>query len=270
MNIREASQITAISKDMIRHYEKIGLIKPVRSENGYRDFSEDDLNTLVVIRTLSNSHISLKQIRSAFQSDSVDALLNNLTVELENTRRLQRQLKAREHAVRIEIEHMQQYASKCGPLLCHYPARWIVCKTSRMDASFKRMYQTVVDAGEYFHYVACYDADLRRASATVSLREQGILLYNEFPGARYLPEQDCLRFIATHEAGRMLSVSELTSFAETAKQRTGLESFSILAYQFFRCMGQREECVVCVEVLLGDGEKHGFARSLGPVGQIGG
>ena len=84
MNINEASQVTAISKDMIRYYEKIGLIKPVRKTNGYRDFSEDDLNTLVVIRTLSNSHIPLKQIRTAFQTDSVNSLLAGLSAELES------------------------------------------------------------------------------------------------------------------------------------------------------------------------------------------
>ena len=126
MNINEASQVTAISKDMIRYYEKIGLIKPVRKTNGYRDFSEDDLNTLVVIRTLSNSHIPLKQIRTAFQTDSVNSLLAGLSAELESIHKIQRQIKAREQAVQFEIDHMQQYAELRNPVLCHYPERWIV------------------------------------------------------------------------------------------------------------------------------------------------
>ena len=255
MNINEASQVTAISKDMIRYYEKIGLIKPVRKTNGYRDFSEDDLNTLVVIRTLSNSHIPLKQIRTAFQTDSVNSLLAGLSAELESIHKIQRQIKAREQAVQFEIDHMQQYAELRNPVLCHYPERWIVSKTSRIDFSFGQDCQRIVESGDYFQYVARYNVDFLQYPADAKLQEQGILLYNEFPGATHIPSQDSLRFIATHEAGRMLNNGELTAYAQQAREHSDLNRFQLLAYQFFRCMGQKEECVVCVEILLGSKDK---------------
>ena len=251
MNINEASKITAISRDMIRHYEKLGLISPQRKSNGYRDFSEDDLNTLITIRTLSNSNIPLKQIRTAFQTDSVDGLLDGLAAELENIHRIQRQISARERAVQFEIAHMRQYRNMQNPVLCHYPERWIVPKSTRIDFSFGNEMQNVVEAGEYFQYVACYDADLGASPAEAKYRDQGILLYNQHPGARLIPEQDCLRFIAAHEAGRMLSNEELTAYAKGARDYSDKYCFQILAYQFFRCMGLKEECIVCVEVLLG-------------------
>lgn len=251
MNINEASQVTAISKDMIRYYEKIGLFKPLRKANGYRDLSEDDLNTLVVIRTLSNSHIPLKQIRTAFHTDSVDSLLAGLSAELESIHKIQRQIKAREQAVQFEIDHMRQYAELKNPVLCHYPERWIVSKTSRIDSFFSQGYQSIVESGEYFQYVSRYDVDFLQYPVEAKLLEQGILLYNEFPGATHIPSQDSLRFIATHEAGRMLSSGELTAYAKQAAGYSDLNRYQLLAYQFFRCMGQKEECVVCVEILLG-------------------
>lgn len=250
MNIDEASKITSISKDMIRYYEKIGLISPRRKDNRYRDFTEDDLNTLVVIKMLSNSHVPLKQIRSAFQTDSVLDLIAGLSTELETIHRIQNQIISREHAVKIEIELMQQYYENRNPVLCHYPDRWAVMKSSRVDNSFHSEYQNIANADDYYRYVACYDITFNN-SASAHFTEQGILLYRPLPGSKLIPAQDCLRFIATHEAGRMLNEDELISYAKLATAYSEEDHFLVLASQFFRCMGHRDDCVVCVEVLLG-------------------
>ena len=251
VDIGDASRITAISKDMIRHYEKLGLIRPARKENGYRDFSEDDLNTLVAIRMLSNSHIPLKQIRQAFRTDSVDGLIEGLSAELEHLHRMQKQINVWECAVRSEIDHMKQYADLRNPVLYHYPERWFVAKSSQMDDVFGQKCQEILEAGDYFQYVARWEIDFREKPAVLSPREQGILLFREYPEAKYIPEQDSLRFIATHAADRILNREELVSFAETALQFSPRTTVQIFAHQFFRNMGKKEACAVCVEVLLG-------------------
>ncbi len=65
MNIKEVSQATGLSKDMIRYYESEGLISPSRNEtNQYRSYSENDCYLLVMIKLYSSLGISLKQIRS--------------------------------------------------------------------------------------------------------------------------------------------------------------------------------------------------------------
>jgi len=44
MNIGQAEQTTGLSRKTIRYYESIGLIRaPKRSENGYRNYNDDDL-----------------------------------------------------------------------------------------------------------------------------------------------------------------------------------------------------------------------------------
>lgn len=48
----------------IRYYEQEGLLCPARLENGYRDYSEEDLNTLARIRLLRQLGMPLEQIRA--------------------------------------------------------------------------------------------------------------------------------------------------------------------------------------------------------------
>ena len=46
MNIGEAAKAAGLPVKTIRYYEEIGLVRPARSENGYRVFSESDLHKL--------------------------------------------------------------------------------------------------------------------------------------------------------------------------------------------------------------------------------
>ncbi len=63
MNILEASKRTGVSKDMIRFYEKKGMIKPARNEsNNYRIYNEHDLNMIVMIHAYNSIGMSLKTI----------------------------------------------------------------------------------------------------------------------------------------------------------------------------------------------------------------
>lgn len=49
MNISEVAAATALPAKTIRYYEEIGLIRPQRSANGYRDFSDSDLHKLAFL-----------------------------------------------------------------------------------------------------------------------------------------------------------------------------------------------------------------------------
>ena len=43
MLIRDLEQQTGLDRATIRYYEKEGLLNPHRTENGYRDYSDTDL-----------------------------------------------------------------------------------------------------------------------------------------------------------------------------------------------------------------------------------
>ncbi len=49
MNIGEVSRRSGLPAKTIRYYEDIGLIRPLRSANGYRAFRESDLHKLAFL-----------------------------------------------------------------------------------------------------------------------------------------------------------------------------------------------------------------------------
>ena len=46
MTIKELEERTGMARANIRFYESEGLLSPARQENGYRDYSEEDVKTL--------------------------------------------------------------------------------------------------------------------------------------------------------------------------------------------------------------------------------
>ena len=61
-NISEAAKILNVSSGLLRHYEKLGLIVPVREENGYRCFSISDIDMLLGIRRFRNMGFPLEDM----------------------------------------------------------------------------------------------------------------------------------------------------------------------------------------------------------------
>ena len=63
MNIKEIEERSGLTRANIRYYEQEGLLAPVRRENKYRDYSEEDLETLLRIALLRSLGFSLEEIR---------------------------------------------------------------------------------------------------------------------------------------------------------------------------------------------------------------
>lgn len=65
MNIKQAQQLSGVSADNIRFYEKQGLLRPSRnSENDYREYTEEDIRTLKLIRLLRMLDMPLEQVKA--------------------------------------------------------------------------------------------------------------------------------------------------------------------------------------------------------------
>ena len=64
MTIKELEEKTGLARANIRYYEQQGLVHPVRRENGYRDYSQQDLQALGKIKLLRHLGLSIETIRT--------------------------------------------------------------------------------------------------------------------------------------------------------------------------------------------------------------
>jgi Cu(I)-responsive transcriptional regulator len=63
MNIGEAAARSGVPAKTIRYYEEIGLIRPARALNGYRDFSEGDAHKLTFLGRARRLGFSIEDCR---------------------------------------------------------------------------------------------------------------------------------------------------------------------------------------------------------------
>ncbi|MEP3232728.1 MAG: Cu(I)-responsive transcriptional regulator [Hyphomicrobiales bacterium] len=66
MNIGRAAELTNLPTKTIRFYEEIELIKPQRANNGYRDYSDDDIHRLKFLQRARSLGFSIDECRALF------------------------------------------------------------------------------------------------------------------------------------------------------------------------------------------------------------
>ena len=103
-SIQDVSNKTGLSTHTLRYYEKEGLISGVeRSQGGFRQYTDEDLERLGLIRCLKNTGMSIQEIARFVQ----------LTHEGEHT--LEERVKLlREHRDRVleRMAEMQEHLDK--------------------------------------------------------------------------------------------------------------------------------------------------------------
>ena len=73
MNPNEAAALTGVSVRTLHHYDRVGLLCPARNpDNGYRDYSDADLDLLQQILFFRECGFSLHRIRELLKSPGYD------------------------------------------------------------------------------------------------------------------------------------------------------------------------------------------------------
>lgn len=76
MKIKEAASLCGISTKSIRYYEDMGLLDVERGNNGYREFSEEQVARLQEICLFRSLDVSVEDIKSYYDDDlNLDAFL---------------------------------------------------------------------------------------------------------------------------------------------------------------------------------------------------
>lgn len=142
MNIKQASQLSGVSSQNIRYYEREGLLCPERDpNNAYRKYSDKDLHTLKLIRMLRMLDTPLDDIRSV----------------LEGTVALPQVLQSQEQRLQAQSEKLQAAIRFCQEL----KTSAVDPKQLDVDACLLRM-ESTPQAGSFF---AGWVKDYKRVAA---------------------------------------------------------------------------------------------------------
>lgn len=77
MTIKDMELQTGLARANIRYYEAEGLITPERTENGYRDYSQEDAETLLRVKLLRALGLTVGQIKAVVRGETeLDAALS--------------------------------------------------------------------------------------------------------------------------------------------------------------------------------------------------
>ncbi len=76
MQINEVCKQTGLTKKAIEYYQCKGLVSPITKENGYREFTDDDLEQLKMIALLRKLDLTIDEIKQVLESkDKKSALM---------------------------------------------------------------------------------------------------------------------------------------------------------------------------------------------------
>lgn len=115
MTIKDTETLSGMTRANIRFYESEGLVSPERRANGYRDYSNHDLEILKRIKLLRTLHISLEEIKALQTGEqellaALDQHLANLELEKADIERSQEICKVmRSDGVQYQTLDAQHY-----------------------------------------------------------------------------------------------------------------------------------------------------------------
>ena len=144
MLINEASKLTNLTKKAIEYYLEQKLVNPNRLENGYRDFSEDDIECLKKIYVLRKLGLSTEEIKSVL-ADKTNNTLQRISVQRElilqrdqakkaildqlsfgkNYSELSKELRSIEQCSTVAEKLLESFPGYYGQFICLHFARFL-------------------------------------------------------------------------------------------------------------------------------------------------
>ena len=110
--IGKVSQMTGLSRDTLRYYEKIGLIRHLeKDESGRKKYSEKDIEWIEFLKRLKTTKMSLKDI-----GKYADLRYEGDETSGERKKMLTKQLEKIMEEIEIEIEIIQDESISIGKI----------------------------------------------------------------------------------------------------------------------------------------------------------
>ena len=200
--IHEIASLYGVGPDALRYYERLGLVKPRRGENGYRIYDLNDIYRLTIIRDLRSLGFSMERIGEYLKDLSVANTLQLLDEERRLIREKMRALRAAEGAIRARVRHLQACAAveDGGISLVELPPRPClrlnadIARDEEMDFAIKRLHRrhedTIRDLGGQKIGASIAPEDIRAGKiglyrSVFFLLDEGATGDHTLPGGRY-------------------------------------------------------------------------------------
>lgn len=153
MHIKEFSTNYNITAHTLRYYEKLGLLSPSYHENGYRDYSYEDLEKLNIIRDLRSFDISLSEISKYIDQKNKDITKDILNFQINESENRIQELQNRICLLEERI-NLINFVENKEMLLVEknfYPEREIIVSENR-NISGKNLYLELKKLHKRFEY----------------------------------------------------------------------------------------------------------------------
>ncbi len=119
MNIGEAAAQSGVSAKMIRHYETLGLVKPVRRANNYRSYTPQNVAVLRFIRharDLAFPLAEVKQLLALWQDEGRESA-DVRRIALSHVEALEEKARSMQ-AVAASLRHLAEHCAGDGKPDC--------------------------------------------------------------------------------------------------------------------------------------------------------
>lgn len=118
MKIGELAKQSGLAAHTIRFYEAEGLLSKVpRSDNGYRQYGEEELNTLIRIQLGQKLGLSLQDMKAMGKHDEIldkDKISQQLDKKLDEIQQLRQTLDTQEQNILLIKEDINNGVHNCG------------------------------------------------------------------------------------------------------------------------------------------------------------
>lgn len=115
MKIKQVSENYDITPHTLRYYEQIGLLSPNYTENGYRDYSYEDIERLNIIRDLRFFDVSLEEIKNYLDTKNKALTKEILHFEMEQLEDRIQALKEKQDLLKERIDLLVYAEKKAKP-----------------------------------------------------------------------------------------------------------------------------------------------------------
>lgn len=248
MNINEASLQTGISKDMIRFYEKKGLICPSRLANNYRDYSLHDLHLIILIRQYNALGIPLSTIREMLQSNNTEETSMQLKQQIEQLHMDAIWAYARyRNACDLETV-IENYQSGNNMDTGFRPVQYYMQRKYEKERDFSLSYVNNGIARPVFH------VSTRYLSSASYPEDSGLLFSENHPDDLNtyieIPAHRFYRTIREVPSNTLISIKELNEILKEMHNCGFEEKNDIFIYQLLGHNSSKLTDIICVEIII--------------------